>query len=161
MKWYKGGNVGGRWKPILIGDGHDLDITWPRESVRAQIFNSERPAVVAYSEFPATVAMLAGVFPKEMTAWLNTMVDAEADDKIALDPAERQKREAELQEQLLPIERQEASLVWKAQAQNMPAEHRTDCHPLAILGGQLVTIPAGAPSRGTSPEHAYDIVRAR
>jgi hypothetical protein len=20
MKWYKGGNVGGRWKPILIGD---------------------------------------------------------------------------------------------------------------------------------------------
>ena len=36
-----------------------------------------------------------------------------ADDKNALDPTERQKREAELQERLLDIERQEAALVWR------------------------------------------------
>ena len=59
------------------------------------------------------------------------------------------------------IERQEASLSGKARTRDCPIEHRAECHPLAILGGQLRTIPAGAPSRGTSPEHAYDIVGGR
>ncbi len=93
---------------------HDLDVTWPREAIRVQLFNSENPAAMAISEVPATDAMLAGMFPKQMTEWLGAMVDAEVDDKNALAPTERQKREAELQERLLDIERQEAALVWRA-----------------------------------------------
>ena len=111
-----------------------------------QVFNTENPAAVAFSEVPATIAIFAGLFPKEMAAWLETMVDVETNDQNALGHDERQKREADLQQKLLDTQRQEAYLVWKAQAQGMPAEHRADCHPLAILGGRLVTISAGGAS---------------
>jgi hypothetical protein len=42
---------------------------------------------------------------------------------------------------LLDIERQECVLVWQAQAQSLPVEHR-DCSPLAILGCRLMTAAA-------------------
>jgi hypothetical protein len=35
---------------------------------------------------------------------------------------------------LLAVERDEAALVWQAQAQNLPVEHRADISPLALLG---------------------------
>jgi hypothetical protein len=45
-----------------------------------------------------------------------------------------------------------------ALAQGLPAEHRSDCHPLAILGAQLRTVKV-VEERGSSPEHAgWDFV---
>ena len=35
---------------------------------------------------------------------------------------------------LLAVERDEAALVWTAQSQGMPVEHRADISPLALLG---------------------------
>ncbi|OSI79310.1 hypothetical protein BSZ21_01530 [Bradyrhizobium canariense] len=35
---------------------------------------------------------------------------------------------------LLAVERDEAALVWPAQAQGLPVEHRADINPLALLG---------------------------
>ena len=139
----------------------DGDIIWPQQNLQAQVFNTDKPAI-AFAEAAAAIPALAWLFPDVMTARLEAMVDAAADDKIALGHSERQEREADLREKLLEVERQEAFLVWKAQAQNLPAEHMADCHPLAILGGQLRTILAGDPSPGSSPEHAsYNLIGSR
>jgi hypothetical protein len=69
----------------------------------------------------------------------------------------RQKAEAEVMGDLLAVERDECALVWQAQAQGLPCEHRADVSPVALLGLRLVTAPrAGMPA--TSPGHAWDIV---
>ena len=73
---------------------------------------------------------------------LDAEIDSEADDKNALSHDERQKREAVVLGDLLAVERDEAALVWAAQAQGLPAEHRADVDPCALLGVRLVTARA-------------------
>jgi hypothetical protein len=55
----------------------------------------------------------------------------------------RQQRVAEVMGDLLAVERDEAALVWQAQAQNLPVGHYNDCSSLAILQWRLVTAPGG------------------
>jgi hypothetical protein len=54
---------------------------------------------------------------------------------------------------LLAAERDEAALVWQAQAQGLPVEHRADISPLAILQVRLVTTPR-ADAAETSPGYS-------
>ncbi|MET4037575.1 hypothetical protein ABIB94_008863 [Bradyrhizobium sp. JR7.2] len=64
----------------------------------------------------------------------------------------RQKAEAEVQGDLLAVERDECALVWTAQAQGLPIEHRGgDLSPLALLGVRLITAPRPDASPETSP----------
>jgi hypothetical protein len=42
---------------------------------------------------------------------------------------------------LLSVERDEAALVWRAQDERLPIEHRADVNPVALLGIVLVTAP--------------------
>jgi hypothetical protein len=71
---------------------------------------------------------------------------------------ERERQAAQVQADLLDIERQEAALVWHGLSQSMPVEFGADCSPQAVLQCRLVTVPAGEPN-GSSPEHAgYDLV---
>jgi hypothetical protein len=72
----------------------------------------------------------------------------------------RQTRTAEAMNDLIDIEKQEAELVFRGQSEGLPCEHRADINPVALLGLRLVTAPRAAPS-GTSPGHAWDIVRGR
>ena len=65
---------------------------------------------------------------------LDAEIDAEADDKAALSHEARQKAEAEVLADLLAVERTKAALVWQAQAQGLPVEHRSDINPVALLG---------------------------
>ena len=65
-----------------------------------------------------------------------------------------------MQGDLLHTEYDEARLVWQAQADKLPVEHRSDCAPAAILQVRLVTAPHTNRS-GTSPEHAWNIVGGR
>jgi hypothetical protein len=55
---------------------------------------------------------------------------------------------------LLAVERDEATLVWQAQAQGLPVEHRSDINPVALLGIVLVTAP-----RATNGHASYDLVQ--
>ncbi len=52
-----------------------------------------------------------------LIAKLNAEIDAEADDAASLSHTEREKRESEVQQDLLAVERDEAALVWTAQAE--------------------------------------------
>jgi hypothetical protein len=129
----------------------DRDIAWPTMRVQSSVYNTGTPAI-AFAEVPDTVALLAWAFRDALIARLDAEIDAEADDAAALTHEQRQQREAEAQGDLLAIERDESWLVWSAQAQNLPVEHRADINPVALLGVRLVTAPT-VNRQGTSPEH--------
>src|SRR4030095_13134127 len=102
------------------------------------------------------LALICWLHKDALIAALDREIDAESDDKAALSHEARQKAEAEVMGDLLAVERDESALVWQAQAQGLPCEHRADCSPLAILQLRLITAPrADAP--GTSAGHAWDI----
>jgi hypothetical protein len=132
---------------------HDGEIIWPMMRVRSQVFNAQ-PGAVAFAEVPDTLGLFVWLHRDALLAKLDAEIDTEGDDRVALSHEQRQQREAEVQGDLLEIERQEATLTWLAMAQNLPVEHRIDINPLALLGLKLVTTPRAIPSPGSSPEHA-------
>jgi hypothetical protein len=137
----------------------DRDIAWPTMRVQSSVYNTGTPAI-AFAEVPDTVALLAWAFRDALIARLDAEIDAEADDAAALRHEQRQQREAEAQDDLLAIERDESWLVWSAQAQNLPVEHRADINPVALLGVRLVTAST-VNRQGTSPSHVVTFAGAR
>jgi hypothetical protein len=134
-------------------------LEFPRVLARAQVRNvPNAPAAAAYFELVDPVALVAWLLKDQLIAALDREIDSEADDKAALSPEIRQQREAEVMGDLLAVERDECALVWQAQAQNLPVEHRSDISPLALLGVRLVTAPRVVPTMGTSPQHAVSVV---
>jgi hypothetical protein len=86
-------------------------------------------------------------------------IATEADDKAALTHEARQRAEAEVQSDLLAVERDESWFVWQAQAQGLPIEHRSDCNPLAILQVRLVTTARATGLPETSPGLSWPLRR--
>lgn len=136
---------------------HDRSVIWPTQNVRSQVYNTEVPSF-ASAELPDTLALFAWMHRDALIAALDREIDAESDDKSALSHEARQKAEAVVMGDLLAVERDEAALVWSAQSQSLPVEHRSDCDPRAILQIRLITAP-GATSGPSSWMHAFDIVK--
>ena len=109
----------------------DHEIEWNTQQLRAEVYNA--PGAVGFVEVSDTLALLAWINRDALLKKLDALIDSEADDKSALSHEARQKAEAEVAQDLLACERDEAALVFKAQAQGLPVEHRKDCSPLAIL----------------------------
>lgn len=131
---------------------HDRQITFATQRVTSSIFNAQ-PGAVGFSEMPDALALVVWLHRDALIAKLGAEITAEADDAAALSHEARQQQEAEVQGDLLAVERDEAALVWSAMAQNLPVAHRADSSPLAILGCRLETAPRVNPSPGTSPQH--------
>jgi len=112
---------------------------------------------LAFAQVPDTLALTCWLHKDSLIAALDREIVTEADDKAALSHEARQ-LEAEVMGDLLAVEREESALVWLAQAQGQPCEHRADCAVLSILGCGLITVPR-PPNGPSSPEHAYDIVQ--
>jgi hypothetical protein len=116
---------------------------------------------LAFTETTDPIALVAWVHKDALVAALDREIDAEVDDGAALSHETRQQREAEVQGDLLAVERDQSALVWQAQAQGLPCEFRADCSPLAILQVQLITVPRAAPPP-SSPERAgYNLIGGR
>ena len=111
---------------------HDGQLDWPLMQLVVPVRGAQGAAGI--TEVPDTVAMFAWMHRDALIKKLDTEIDAEADDKAALSHDARQKAEVEVSSDLLDIERQEAALVWQAQAQGLPVEHRSDINPVALLG---------------------------
>jgi hypothetical protein len=107
------------------------------------------PAVVGFVTLIDTAALMAWLHRDALLKRVDAEITAEADDTVALSPAKRQKQGAEVMGDLLAAERDEAALVWRAQGDGLPVEHRADASPLAVLGVKLVAAKADTPS-GTS-----------
>jgi hypothetical protein len=129
---------------------HDGKIIWPTRRVQVDIFNAQ-PGAVGFVELPDMLALDAWRHKSDLIAALDAEINTEADDPASLSHADRELRTAEAMADLLEIERQEAALIWTAQAQGLPCEFRHDMNQLAILQLRLVTV---VPTNGqaSSPE---------
>ena len=137
-----------------------IEQLFPKMLARADVHNAGPKAAgcAAYFELVDPTALAAALLKDAMVKWFDALIDAEADDKAALTHEQRQQAEAEIQGDLLAIERDECALVWQAQAQNLPCEHRHDVSVLALLSIALVTAPR-AGETGTTPGLSWPMRR--
>ena len=148
----------------LLGhsDQPSRSVSAPRARVRAgsmlrvPIHNSQ--GLLGISEVIDTPALLSWMLKDVLLKRIDAEIDSESDDAAALTPEARAKAITEIQGDLLAVERDECALVFRAQSENLPVEHRADISPLALLGVVLVTAPAVPP--GTSPGTSYQARRA-
>jgi hypothetical protein len=132
---------------------HDDKIIWPTMRLQSTVFNAA-PGAVAFAEgVRDTLALLAFLLKPTLIAALDIEIDNESSDAEALSHEERQLRIAEVEGDLLAVERDESALVWRAMDERLPIEHRSDVSPVALLGLRLITAAPVNGSRGTSPEH--------
>jgi hypothetical protein len=130
----------------------------PLFGLRLQTIHNAQPGAVGFAELEAAVPLLVWLHKSALITALDREIDAEADDKASLSHEARQQQEAEVMGDLLAVERDESALVWQAQDEKLPVEHRGDCAPAAILQVRLLTAPRTNGSQGSSPMHAFDIV---
>ena len=126
----------------------DGKIEFQTQRVQSEVHGERRS--LAFTETADAVALVAWLHKDALIAALDREIASEADDKAALSHEARQQREAEVRGELLDIERQEAELVFSAQSQGLPCEHRSDINPVALLGLRLVTTSRTV-APGTSP----------
>jgi hypothetical protein len=136
---------------------HGGKIAWPMITVRSTVYG-QSAGTVAFAEVPDMLGILAWFIRDHVIKVLDGEADAEGDDANALSAEEREQRSAVLLGDIVDIERQEAELVFAAQAQGISVEHRGDVSPLALLGLKLITRPhrGAAQTNGatpTSPQH--------
>jgi hypothetical protein len=106
---------------------------------------------------PDTIALMCWLHKDALIAALDREISTESDDPASLSHEAREKAEAEVQGDLLAVERDECALVWTAQAQNLPCEHRPDVSVLALLSISLVTAPRT--TEQTSPGYSWPMRR--
>ena len=116
---------------------HDSTVIWPSKTVQSEVHGAQRS--LSFSEQPDALALTCWLHRDALIARLNAEIDSESDDKAALSHADREVRAAEVQADLVEVERVEAALVFDAWSKGLPCEHRADCNALAILSCALVT----------------------
>ena len=138
---------------------HDGKVEFSTQHLRARVL-AEQPAL-AFAEQIDSLKLFCWTFRDALVAKLDREIDAEADDKNFLSVEARQQAEAEVQGDLLAVEREECWFVWAAQAQGLQIEHRPDVSVAALLSITLVTAPRGAALPVSSPELAINFVGPR
>ena len=127
------------------------------ERQQAQVIGSTERSL-AFSEQPDTTALICWLFQDEMVKRLDAEIDAETDNGSALSHEERELRTAEIMNDILATERDEAALTWRAMEERLPVEFRPDIDPCAVLGLKMITVTNGH-DEPSSPLHAFDVVR--
>jgi hypothetical protein len=119
---------------------HDGKIAWQTQQMQSTVYNAQ-PRAVAFTEVPDAVALVAWLHRDALIAALDREISTESDDPASLSHEARQKAEAEILGDVLEQDRIETEMVFAAQSQGLPVEHRPDISPLALLGVRLVTTP--------------------
>lgn len=125
----------------------DLDIVWPTSTTRSQLVavvgrSGDQVAGSALGEQVDAHALAAWLFRDAMIEKVEAEIDLVSDDAAALSREDRQMKLAEIAQNRLSIERQEAALVWRLQGDGLPVEHRPDANPLAVMGIALQVVTA-------------------
>ncbi|MGY4254585.1 hypothetical protein ACVI1L_001653 [Bradyrhizobium sp. USDA 4516] len=125
---------------------HNSSIGWPTAQHRVDVHNS--PGAVGFAQMPDTLALFAWLHRDALIAALDREIDECADDDEALTAEQRREREIEIERDMLATAREEVALINLAKKQGVPADHRVDCSPLAILQIEWVTAPPPATREG-------------
>jgi hypothetical protein len=100
---------------------HLAPIQFPTKPVQARVHNSNSPGGVVFIEVIDAEAVIAHLLRPQLVAAVEASIAADAHEPNALGQAERAKRAAVISQDLLICEREEASLTWRAQAENLPS----------------------------------------
>jgi hypothetical protein len=127
-------------------------IIFPEQRTQVDIVNAPQP-MLGFALRPDTVALFAWAHRDALLKKLEAEIDAvdAASSEAAMTPEQRQVAEAEIGQTLLQVSREEAALVWQAQEKHLPAEHRQDANPVAILGLELIARTQREPSGNLAP----------
>ena len=135
---------------------HGLPVNFATVVTTALAHGTDKPTTVS-NESVDFLGLLCWLMPDQIVARIEQELDAIADDKAALSQQQRDEMEAQINSDMLLIERAECSLIWhNAEASNgeVVIDFREGTSPLAILGCKLVTAPAVSSSNEL---YAYDI----
>ena len=116
-------------------------------------------AAIASWSHPDAFLLTVFLNSQALVAALDAKITAEQDDAKAMTPEQKQKALADINLEMLALDRELAELVWLAQSRNLPHEFRPDANPLAVLALELVTLPRGEALSGSSPGMSYEIRR--
>jgi hypothetical protein len=132
-------------------------ISFAQMTLRSIVRNIDGHAI-AHAEAADSIGLMCWLFRDQMIAKINAGFDEIADDKVALGAQQREEMEAQINSDMLSIERSECSLVWHAAEGGEIIDFRPLTTPAAAIGVALRSVP-----RGDQPQsswmHAYDVVQ--
>jgi hypothetical protein len=133
-------------------------ITFPETQLTMKVFNSE-PAAVAIGSVPDIVGMLVHACHDSLLAAADKKLAAAgaASDARALTPEQKQKQSAQIVNELLAVETDEATLTLAAWESGLSIEANPGLAPAAWLAVRNVVAPPA--DTATSPQHAYTVRR--
>jgi hypothetical protein len=137
----------------------DGPVEFQTQRLSSEVHGAQRS--LAFATVPDALALTCWLHREALIERLDAEIDAEADDKAALTHDQRQQQEAQLLRDVLAVERDEATLVFQAQSQGLPVEHRADIDPVALLGVALVPAQRSDLPPRTTMGLAWDLVRGR
>jgi hypothetical protein len=137
---------------------HDGPLSFATQRLQTTMYGENHSQQHTFGEVNDSTALICWLHRDEIVRRLEKEIDAEVDpNSTPLSYQQREQHNAEIGADILAVEREEAAAVWLAMSHGLPAEHRADCSPLAILQIRLVTVTNGhAPE--TSTPHAYDVI---
>lgn len=135
---------------------HGGELVWPMTRLSSEVYGGQERGL-AFAQVPDVLAIIAYLHHDALLAAIDREVMACADDKAALTDDEREVRLAEVMGDLLSVEREECTLIWRAMDEGLPATFRPDCNPLAILSCALITRPNGHPPE-TTDGYSYNLI---
>jgi hypothetical protein len=137
------------------------EVSWPTRTLQSTVFNADGPRPVAFAKVTDLIATLSWLFPDAMVKRLDAMLAEEADDASALSIPDRRGQALQIQSDLLAAERDLAWVVWRGLDEGLTVWFPQGLSAVAILGAELMTLPAGN-RPGSSPEHAsYSLIGGR
>ena len=106
---------------------------------------------LAFAQVPDVLAIIAYLHHDALLAAIDREVMACADDKAALTDDEREVRLAEVMGDLLGVEREEVTLIWRAMDEGLPANIPAGLQPAR----DLVLRPRHAAQRSTARDDGW------
>lgn len=140
---------------------HDLDLDFASTLIQTPVLANKEGGLVSFDQ-PDAINLVCWLHQSALVAALDRLIDEEcAGDTSALTHQQRETALSELQASGLAVSRDECELVFLAQSQGLPVEHRSDVDPQALLSVRCVVAPPANPSPGTSPQHVITFAGGR
>jgi hypothetical protein len=118
---------------------HGEPIRWPMAEINR--FGGQRlGSSIGQAETFDGLAVLTWLFKPQLIDALEKEIDAIADDTAALSDADRAKLMAEVERDMLAVEREEEFFIRRAREDGVTVTRRRDANPLAVLQLSLVSI---------------------
>ena len=138
----------------------DGNVEFASTMIQTPVVANKEGGLVGFEQ-PDVLGLVLWLHQSAIVSALDALVDEESDDASAMTPQARETALSELQASALAVSRDECELVFLAQSQNLPCEHRPDVDPRALLSVRCVVAPPANPSPGTSPQHVITFAGAR